>query len=405
MWIKRDFLSNFVPDKCLEAVLLRGARQIGKSTMLLKLAPPPKSELYLDDPTLQAQSQNDPEFVLAHSPLPILIDEVQRAPNLLFSIKKQIDSQRRERLRTNQPTWPAGYRITGSNQQQLDEALQETLSGRMSIFYVHGLSINELINLDPKIDLNSILFRGGFPELWVRQELNPISFHNDYIATFIERDIARTAGVEKISEFRTVVRLAAARVGELLNFESLGRDAGVSGKTAKEWLSLLEYNRILYFLRPYHSNFNKRLIKMPKVYFLDTGICVRLQSHQGPAAILHTPQAGHLFENLIISEVVKTKDHFQKDWELFFWRTKEAEEIDLIVETPTQMLFLEIKLGAFINRPLEIPKSLKAECKPHQKLYRAIIVAAGEPRKLAPDCDVVPYTQLAPYLLESTKSQ
>ena len=397
MWIERDFLNNWSSEQALEAILLRGPRQIGKTSLLLKMEPLPKSKIFLDDPNERARAMSDPEFVLSQLQTPLLIDEIQRAPELLFSIKKNIDQQRRDRLETNLSTMPASFRITGSNQTEIDRVLKETLAGRISLFRIHGLSTHELWNYDSKIELKEILFRGGFPELWVRPDLNPISFLNDYISTFIEKDIARTAGVEKLTAFTTTLRLLAARVGELLNFESLGNDAGVTGKSAKDWISLLENNGIVYILKPYHSNLNKRLIKMSKAYFIDSGLCVRLQSHQEKDSILSIPQAGHLFENLVIAEAIKTKDHFGKTWDMHFWRTKEKEEIDLIVESDKTMTLIQIKLGSAKGGEFKIPASLNATGK---KIRRAFVTAIGSRGVHAEGIDILPLKNFCDYLLE-----
>ncbi len=376
---------------------MRGPRQIGKSSLLLKMAPTPKSKVFLDDSNERIRATEDPEFLLSQLEFPLLIDEIQRAPELLFSIKKNIDQQRRKRIETNQPTKPASFRLTGSNQSEIDRAMQETLAGRISIFHLHGLSAHEIWAHDSEVTLKQLLFRGGFPELWVRPELNIISFLNDYISTFIEKDIARTAGVEKISAFMRVLHLLASRVGELLNYESIAKDAGVSGKSIKEWISLLERNGIIYVLKPYHSNLNKRLIKMPKVYFIDSGLCVRLQSHQEKETILSTPQAGHLFENFVVAEAMKTRDHFAKTWDLHFWRTKEKEEIDLIIESDAVMALIEIKLGSAKGSDFPVPKTLGATKK---KIKRAFVTATGNRTLHSDQIDIIPVKDFCDYLLE-----
>ena len=224
-----------------------------------------------------------------------------------------------------------------------------------------------------------------------------VSYLNSYYSTFIEKDIARSAGVEKLTSFASVLRLLAARVGELLNYESLGKDAAVAGRSVKDWISLLEKNGIVYILKPYHANLNKRLIKMPKAYFMDIGLCVRMQSHQEKATILSTPQAGHLFENLVIAETVKTKDHFRKDWNLYFWRTKEKQEIDLIVESNSSIAFIEIKLGSTLGGELSIPSSFANSTK---KIYRAYVNASGTKFKQADGVDIVPISEYCDYLLQ-----
>jgi predicted AAA+ superfamily ATPase len=397
MWIKRDFLSHWRPGQSLEALLLRGPRQIGKTAMLLKMEPPLGSQIYLDDPNERQRVKEDPEFVLSQLRYPILIDEIQRAPEILYSIKKRVDELRRKRIDTQQSITGATFRMTGSNQTEMDRSVQETLAGRISIQKVNGLSCHELWNFDESISLNEILFKGGFPELWVRRELNTISFINDYYSTFIEKDIAHSAGVEKTHEFSVVLKLLAARVGELLNYESIGGDAGVAGKSVKDWISLLEQNGIIYILRPYFSNLNKRLIKMPKAYFIDLGICTRMQGHQEPSSILSTPQAGHLFENAVISEAIKTKDNFRKDWDFFFWRTKEKEEIDLIIETNLKMILIQIKLGSFSSADFKAPTDL---FKTGKEITRAIVTATGESQTLPSGTLIIPIRQLCDFLLE-----
>jgi uncharacterized protein len=397
MWIERDFLNNWDRSRGLEAIMLRGPRQIGKTSMLLKMNPSPRSKIFLDDPNEQSRAIQDPEFVLSQLELPTLIDEIQRAPELLFSIKKNIDQQRRDRLETNAPTMQAAFRLTGSNQTEVDRALKETLAGRISIFRIHGLSTHEIWGLDAKTELKRIFFRGGFPELWIRPELNAVSFINDYYSTFIEKDIARTAGVEKLSSFSATLRLLAARVGELLNFESIANDAGVSGKAVKDWVSLLEHNGILYILKPYHSNLNKRLIKMPKAYLMDIGLAVRLQAHQEQETVLNSPQAGHLFENLVIGEAIKTRDHFCRNWDLHFWRTKEKEEIDLIVETDKVMTLVQIKLGSAKGGEFPVPSALAATGK---KIRRAFVTAIGKRHLHSDGINVVPLRDFCDYLLE-----
>lgn len=271
------------------------------------MTPLAQTSLYLEDLSVRQKAQTDPAFLLEHSKLPVLIDEAHLAPPLFFAIKKLIDSSRRKRFNDGVSLSPANFRLTGSNQLLVESTVKETLAGRVNIFYLLGLSVAELKNFDPDIDLKEIIFRGGFPELWVRRELSPIAFLNDYISTFIEKDLATSAGVEKRREFLNVLRLCAARVGELLNYDSLSNDSGVSGPTVKSWISILESNQIIKILNPFFTNLNKRLIKMPKVYFLDVGICARLQSHQEANTILMSPHAGHLFESLILSEIIKTK--------------------------------------------------------------------------------------------------
>lgn len=397
MWIKRDFLDKFDSNVTLEALLIRGPRQIGKTSLLLRMSPAPNSTLVLDDPGELARAREDAAFVISQLRLPALIDEIQRAPELLPPIKQAIDLGRQQRLQTGKPTVSGGFRMTGSNQTQLEGEIRETLAGRISLFRLHGLSVHELLNHDPNLSLIEILFRGGFPELWVRPELSPVSYLNDYFSTFVERDVAALAGVEKLAEFGKVVRLSAARVGQLLSLSSLSNDADVALNSVKGWLSLLEQNGILYTLRPYHTNLNLRLIKAPKIYFVETAFCARMQGHREASAVLSIPQAGHLFENLVVAEVLKTRDHFRKDWELFFWRTKDGEEIDLVVETNTTLVLAEIKLGSGLDVNVPQPEAL---LKTGKNIHRVAVVATGERRLQPSGVELVPLSALCEYLLE-----
>ena len=395
MWIKRDFIQYFNHEEGLEALLIRGPRQIGKSSLILKLEPSVVDQLYLDDPAIRNSANADSEFVIQNLRLPALIDEVQLAPPLFFSIKKHIDYLRRERLLKNTNHEMNLYRLTGSDQTLLDEQVRETLAGRIQSYFLYGLSVNELVNFDKNIQIKEILFRGGFPELWIRKELNPVRFINNYISTFVEKDIARSAGIEKIKSFMNALQLMAARTGELLNYESLGADAGVAGKTIKDWVSILEQNKILYILKPYHSNLNKRLIKMSKVYFCDIGICTRLQSHQEVDTILHSPQAGHLFENLVMSEILKTEANFFKNWNIFFWRTKEKEEIDFIIEDYEKIMLIEVKLKSSSQYKIKIPKTIEETKK---EIILVVVSSVGETIQNAENNFIVPIKNLAMFL-------
>jgi uncharacterized protein len=392
MWIQRDLLTNFDPKTCLEVLYVKGPRQIGKTSLLSYLLPKLKSSLFFDDLRIRELARKDPQFLLSQATFPLLIDEAHLAPEIFFAIKKVIDESRRERIKTGKASIdPAAFRLTGSNLTEINRSVRETLAGRASTLYLHGLSWNEVRNFDPKTSLHEYCFKGGFPELWVRKELSAIPFINDYISTFIEKDLGRTIGLEKRSEFLEVLGLLAARVGELLNYESLGNDANIAGKTVKQWVSLLEENKIVHILRPYSTNLNQRLIKMPKAYFFDLGICTRLQSHQEPATLFHSPQGGHLFECAVVSELLKAKDHFRKEWNLYFWRTKEGEEIDLILEDSERVILMEAKLGSTSHREIKIPKAFTKS----KKVVRCIVVtASGETHRISKTTECIPLHDL-----------
>jgi predicted AAA+ superfamily ATPase len=243
------------------------------------------------------------------------------------------------------------------------------------------------------------MWRGGFPLLYTSPRLDVRDFVSDYISTFIEKDIARSAGIEKLDEFLRVLQLLAARVAELINFSSLGSDASVASKTVSEWIDILERAAIIETLPVYSSNFNNRLIKTPKLFFLDSGILVRLQGHLTEATILSTPQAGHLFENLVLSEAAKLRDHFKLPISLSYWRTKEGEEIDLIIESVELTLLLEVKLAVQKVSPLEVPKSAVKTFK-DRRLLTAVITPGGVRQRLSENCEQIPVQDFTKVALE-----
>lgn len=400
MWIDRDLAGIFRNFALLEAVLVQGPRQVGKSSFLTEYAPGKPVLTQLDDLFLRSRAESDPALFFSQHQLPIIVDEFQYAPRLLPEMKRLIDDARRERRhnsRINTDISPQFF-LSGSNQIDIDKAVKETLAGRVSIFTLHGLSVAELCSRLPDTSLWEFLWRGGFPELYVRPELSPISYLNDYIATFIEKDITRSGGITKINEFLTVTRLLAARVGAVLNRDSLANDAGVASKTVGEWIDVLERTHIAYLLPVYSSNINSRLTKAPKIYFVDTGLVSRLQGHLSRETVAGSPHVGALFENLVVAEVVKARDHRRLPIDLSFWRTRDGEEVDLVITWGTHRLLLEAKLaiqGAVDYAP---PRSARNEFGPD---CECVVVTAGGRREYVSGGVLrVPIFELTDYLVK-----
>lgn len=345
MWIKRDISSLIQKNQDLIQVV-RGPRQCGKSSLLFKLDEG-FEEASLDDPALRILAQDDPELFLSQFQSgKIFIDEAQYAPNLFPSLKRRADLHRRGGGR-NQTI----IRITGSNQILMDRSVKESLAGRASFFEMNTLSVAEILASKeelPGVGIQEILYRGGWPELYAHHDAkNPKKYLDDYINSYIEKDVVLSAGIQKSREFLTFTKLLAGRVGQILDFTGLARDSGVDATTVKEWISVLEQMHIIRLLQPYSSNLSKRLIKSPKVYFIDTGLACRLQGWTSSAPILTSPQQGHLFENLVFSELHKMKINLQLDWEFFHWRSKDGEEIDFLIKMdPKRFLFIEAKVSS-----------------------------------------------------------
>lgn len=395
MLVKRDFFKTINENSQLEAVLLWGPRQVGKSTLLEMLNP--KSHIVLDDLSIRAQAQNDPAFLLNQLKYPCLIDEVQYAPNIFPEIKLRIDNKRRENLTKKSPTHSTDFYLTGSNKTLLDKEVKESLSGRCHIFTLHGLSVHELTNHFQDITISEILFKGGLPEVYTRASLNTSQFINDYILTFIEKDISRAAQIEKLHEFQVVLKLLAARTGTFIDFSEIANAANVDSKTVTAWVSLLERNAIVQLVPTYFTNLSKRIVKMKKLYFYDTGICARLQGQISADNLIHSTQAGLLFETLVFSEIIKTKDNFLKDWQIYTWRTKEKNEIDFIIQSGSKFLFLESKLGIQSAKPFDFDTEAKKVFSHNSE--KVVVCSGGETLKLDTNTSRVSINNLGNYLL------
>ncbi|MEI8346138.1 MAG: ATP-binding protein [Pseudomonadota bacterium] len=341
MWIERD-ISDSIKKNTDPIQVIRGPRQCGKSSLVLHLDSDFK-ELSLDDPSLRELAQSDPElFLRQFSTQKLFIDEAQYAPALFPSLKRMADLYKRDKRENNKKPQTI-LRLTGSNQILMDRNVKESLAGRASFFDLNTLSVAEILAAR-KMTVQEILYTGGWPELHANEVSDPKKFLDDYINSYVERDIVLTAGIQKSREFLKFIKLLAGRVGEILDFASIGNDAGVDGKTIKDWISILERMQIIILAMPFASNLSSRLIKSPKVYFLDTGLACRLQGWTSAGPILTSPQQGHLFENLVFAEIYKLNLNYQLGWQIFHWRSRDGEEIDFVIQkNPKSFLFVEAK--------------------------------------------------------------
>ncbi|MBI2483898.1 ATP-binding protein [Candidatus Uhrbacteria bacterium] len=343
--------------RTFKVLYLGGPRQVGKSTMLLHLARSRKmTYVTLDDLAQRELAQKDPELFLQTYPAPLLIDEVQYAPALFSSIKLRVDRS----SKTGQ------YWLTGSQQFGLMRHMQESLAGRVGILTLLGFSRAEAHRekrlrhpFFPKRayhpiqddsftihDIYSLILRGSFPAVWLNERLDRTTYYNSYIQTYIDRDLRDIFHVTKISEFHTFLRLCAARTGSILSVSELARDTGISVHAAREWLSILENTRHIYLLRPYFSNISKRLIKSPKIYFLDTGLAAYLTNWKTAEVLGSGAMAGAFFETLIVGEIIKSYLFRGEEPPLYYLRDKEGHEVDVLIERERILYPLEIKIAA-----------------------------------------------------------
>lgn len=316
-------------------VAITGPRQAGKTT-LAKAIFSEKPYVSLENPDEREFASNDPKRFLARFPKGAILDEVQRCPELLSWLQGWVDGRK----------LMGDFVLTGSAQFDLIEGITQTLAGRVARVELLPLSAGEMAAVNKLPDsLGQLLFQGGYPALYDRP-ITPADWFSNYIATYIERDVRRLVNVRDLGQFQTFVKMCAARSGQLLNLASLGADCGVSAVTAKQWLSVLETSYIITLLRPHHSNYGKRLVKAPKLYFLDSGLAAWLMGIRDADSLETHAARGALFETWVVSELYKQQLNRGLAPDLYFWRDNTGNEIDLIFETPQGLQPIEIKSGS-----------------------------------------------------------
>ncbi len=320
-------------------ITLTGARQTGKTT-LLKSIYSDLPYVNLEDIDNRNMANTDPRGFLSNFPNGAVIDEVQQVPTLFSYIQQIVDTQQ------------IHFALSGSQNFQLLQSITQSLAGRTAIFNLLPLSYLELSESKHTFDsYEDIVFKGGYPRLYDKN-IEPIDFYPNYISTYIERDVRQIKNIDNLSAFALFVQLCAGRIGQLINFQSLASDAGISPNTAKAWLSVLEASYIIYLHKPHYKNFNKRLVKSPKLYFYDTGVaCSLLQIHSKEQLNTHYLK-GNLFENYIINEW--KKGYFNQGMKppLYFWQSNANKEIDLLIESGTDLFPFEIKSSKTRNSHL-----------------------------------------------------
>ena len=320
------------------AVIITGPRQAGKSTLLQHTL---KDYQYvtLDDILIRNLAESDPALFLETYKSPLVIDEIQYVPSLLSEIKIKIDKNRRKH---------GQYVLTGSQIFPLMQGVSESLAGRIAIFQLFPLSWKEIPNANAfdKLSTAEQLLKGFYPEFQVEPNLNPRFWHSAYLSTYIERDIRSLRNIHDLGQFQRFIVLLAARAGQLLNFTEVGKECGISQTTAKDWVSLLQSTSIIYLLEPYSRNLTKRVVKTPKVLFVDTGLLSYLLRIESAEQLIHSPFAGHLFENMVIMEKIKQYAEKGERAPCYFYRTSSGTEIDLVIDNMDSLEAYEIKFSA-----------------------------------------------------------
>lgn len=343
-------------DKSFPVLLITGPRQVGKTTLLEMCSEDQRRYVSLDDLDVRNLAKNDPAlFIQTYRP-PLIIDEIQYAPELFSYIKIAVDREKKNGL----------FWLTGSQKFHLIHGITESLAGRVAILDLLGLSQAELSGRGEQVkpflpdsswiseapnSKNSLELMDVYKQIWLgafpRVHANGIAerdiFYRSYIQTYIQRDVKNTLKITDENSFYKFLSAAAARTGQLLNYTELARDIGIDNKTAKSWLSVLETSGLIYILQPYYTNLTKRLIKSPKLYFLDTGLCSYLTKWPTYESLEAGSMSGAMLETYLFSEILKSYWHNGIEPYFYYYRDKETKEIDLIIESGDTLYPIEFK--------------------------------------------------------------
>jgi len=337
--IKRELSNKLIYYASIYPVVsITGPRQSGKTT-LVKQTFSDYEYITLEDIDTRNIAINDPKTILETKAKGLVIDEIQRVPELFSYIQGIVD-------KTNK----AGqFIITGSQNFLLMENISQTLAGRIAILKLLPFSIEELKNTDKfSGNFTNAIYNGAYPRIYDKNILAK-DFYPFYIQTYVERDVKLIKNINNHNAFINFIKICAGRTGQLLNISELANTCGITQITAKSWLSILEASYIIYFLQPYHKNYNKRIVKMPKLYFYDTGLASSILGIKSEKQLITHFLYGALFENFIINEFYKFLYNNSIDLNLYFWRNKNAKEIDLIIDNNNEVIPIEIKAGKTFN--------------------------------------------------------
>ena len=343
-----------------KVLMLTGPRQVGKTTLLQEVQKKSRSYVTLDDLGVRLAAQKDPAGFLDRLDLPVLIDEVQYAPGLFPYIKMIVDKEKK----------PGMFWLTGSQQFEMMKNVTESLAGRVAILNLQGISLAEeqgrekdtpflptpkLIKTRKKAkiltinDAYHIIWRGSYPDVVMQDGENWERFYSSYISTYIQRDVREYLEIQDTASFHEFMRIAAARTGQLINYADMARDTGVSEPTVKTWLNVLHTSGIVTLLQPYFNNHTKRLVKTPKLYFMDTGLCSYLIGWLSADVLERGAMSGAMLETWVVSEIIKSYLHHGRTPRVYFYRDKDKREVDLLIEENGTLYSVEVKKTASIQ--------------------------------------------------------
>lgn len=317
----------------LPVLTVTGPRQSGKTT-LCRAAFPEKPYVSLETPDVREEALRDPRAFLARFPDGAILDEVQRTPELPSYLQEIVDARKRN----------GEWILTGSQHFALVERITQSLAGRTAMLQLLPLSLEEIRSQRTPASLDEQILRGGYPRLY-DQDIPPQAWFGDYVMNYVERDVRQIQEIGDLGAFQTFLRMSAGRVGQVLNLSALGADCGITHTTARRWLSVLEASYVAFQLRPLHRNVTKRLTKSPKLHFYDTGLAAHLLGIRTRDELAYHPLRGALFENWVVTEVLKWRWNRGLPTDLAYYRDARGTEIDLVVEKALDPIAVEIKAG------------------------------------------------------------
>lgn len=390
MIIKRQLLPQLQDAaKQFPVVAILGPRQSGKTT-LAQLAFPDHAYITLEDLDMRSLANSDPRGFLNDYPTVsgIILDEIQQAPDLLSYIQGIVDKEKKKGF----------FILTGSQNLLLNEAISQTLAGRIALLTLLPLSIHELeqASLLPE-SVEELTFNGSYPRIYA-DGASPNRLYQGYLRTYIERDVRQLQHVLDLGGFEQFITICATRAGQQLNYTALSNDCGIDEKTVKRWLGLLEASYVIFFLRPYFKNFGKRLVKAPKLYFVDTGLACTLLRIKSVEELVNHSMRGPLVENLIMVDLLKQQYNLERLPSLYFWRDQSGHEVDCIVEE-VQPVAIEIKASKTV-----IPQFFKGlsywnELAQQKKGY---IIYGGAENQSWPDGSIISWRAMGDFIKKNT---
>jgi len=318
-------------------VTVIGPRQSGKTTLVRSVFPN-KPYANLENPDTRIFAESDPRSFLENFVNGAILDEVQRVPKLLSFIQALVDESNQK----------GQFILTGSHQLELHEAISQSLAGRTALLTLLPMSLEELLESGIDDSLNLSLLKGGYPRIH-KDHLDPTKAYRNYFQTYVERDLRNLIQIKELTQFERFMRICSGRVGQILKLEEIASDVGISSHTVKHWLSILEASFVIFRLQPYFENFGKRVIKSPKLYFTDVGLATYLLGIENENQMSRDPLRGHLVENLVVLELMKSRLNQGLDPQLYYYRDSQKHEIDVIFKKGNQLVPIEIKASKTFN--------------------------------------------------------